>query len=326
MEELKKSSNLEENEILSYVNTLAKKGFIFNQPNSKGLLVYRLMPVLMVGIFEYLFMKKIFYTEQEKKIANLFEDYFQEVSDFIQSNYDTILPIFEKMRPYDRTLSILDRNVEGEEIEISVNSSLDVPEEQIMLSQKVEELIDKFEDIAVGHCFCRHHKDLLGKSCTQTELRENCFTFGKSAKFVAEQGFGRLISKEEALKLMKLSEKDGLVHKAFHPNLDITKEETSICNCCKDCCGTLEWWRMGLTALINSTNYLSQINDDLCTGCGTCVEKCPVDAVKLNEYDNAKVNEQYCIGCGVCAHFCPESAITLLEGMRRVYIPPPRLK
>jgi NAD-dependent dihydropyrimidine dehydrogenase PreA subunit len=326
LEELKKSSKLEEKEILNYVKVLAKKGFLFNQPNSKGIMIYRLMPILMVGAFEYIFMKKLDYTEEEKKIAELFEKYFLEISDFIQSNYDTILPIFEKMPPYDRTLAILDKNLQGDEVEIQINRTIEVPEEYIIPTQKVEELINKFDNIAVGHCFCRHYNDLLGKSCTQTELRENCFTFGKSANYVAEQGFGRLISKEEALRLMKLSENDGLVHKAFHPNSDINREESSICNCCKDCCGTLEWWRMGLTALINSTNYICKINEDSCNGCGICIEKCPVDAIELTENNKAKLNDQYCIGCGVCVHFCPESAISMLEGMRKVYIPPPRLR
>lgn len=326
MEELKKSSTLPEERLHFFIKSLAKKGFLFNQPNSEGIMVYRLMPILMVGAFEYIFMKKINYTEEEKKIAYLFEDYFHEISDFIQSNYDTITPIFEKMRPYDRTLSILDDNINGEEIDIEVNSSIDIPEEQIIPTQKVEELINKFDDIAVGRCFCRQHKDLLGQSCTQTELRENCFTFGKSARYVTEQGFGRLISKQEALEIMKKSEIDGLVHKAFHPHSDIYREESSICNCCKDCCGTLEWWRMGLTALINSTNHLSKIDGDVCTGCGICIEKCPTDAIELNHNDKAKVNEQCCIGCGVCAHFCPEHAISLLEGLRKVYVPPPRIK
>ena len=326
MEELKKSSTLPEERLHLSIKSLAKKGFLFNQPNSEGIMVYRLMPILMVGAFEYIFMKKINYSEEEKKIAYLFEDYFHEITDFIQSNYDMITPIFEKMRPYDRTLSILDDNINGEEIDIEVNSSLEVPEEQIIPTQKVEELINKFDDIAVGRCFCRQHKDLLGQPCTQTELRENCFTFGKSARYVTEQGFGRLISKQEALEIMKKSEADGLVHKAFHPHSDISREESSICNCCKDCCGTLEWWRMGLTALINSTNHLSKIDEDICTGCGICIEKCPVDAIRLNNIDKAEVNEEYCIGCGVCAHFCPEHAISLLEGLRKVYVPPPRIK
>ena len=326
MEQLKKSSKLPETQILLFVKELAKKGFIFNQPSSKGLMVYRLLPLLMVGAFEYLYMKKIEHNELDKKLAKMFSDYFEETRDFIQNNYDQILPVFEKMLPFDRTMPILADTTQGDEINLSINEEIEVPEEQILLTQKVEELIDKFDDISVGHCFCRHHRDILGEPCKHTDLRENCFTFGKSARYIAEQGFGRLISKEEALDIMKKSEDDGLVHKAFHPHSDITKAETSICNCCKDCCGTLEWWRMGMVALINSTNFLSQVDSDICSGCGTCVEKCPVDAIELNDSDIAEVNAEYCLGCGVCAHFCPENAITLLEGMRKVYVAPPRLR
>ncbi len=326
MEQLKNSSKLPETQILSFVKGLAKKGFIFNQPSSKGLMIYRLLPLLMVGAFEYLYMKKIEHNEVDKKLAKMFSDYFEETRDFIQDNYDQILPVFEKMLPLDRTMPILAKTIQGDEINLSINEEIQVPEEVILPTQKVEELIEKFDDISVGHCFCRHHRDLLGKPCKHTELRENCFTFGKSARYIAEQGFGRSISKEEALDIMKKSEDDGLVHKAFHPHSNISKAETSICNCCKDCCGTLEWWRMGIVALINSTNFLSQVDQNLCSGCGTCVEKCPVDAIELNDSDIAEVNAEYCLGCGVCAHFCPENAIILLEGMRKVYVPPPRLR
>lgn len=325
LEELRKSSKMSDEQILRHVKSLAKKGYIFNQPNSKGVMVYRLMPLVMVGAFEYSFMGRIHHTPEEKALAELFAKYFDEVEDFIQANYDNIIPMFEKMRPFDRTLPILEQNVSGNEIQIKVNKELNTPEEVILPTQNIEDLIEKFDDIAVGHCFCRNHKDLLGEPCKQTELRENCFTFGKSARYVSEQGFARLISKDEALKIMKESEKDGLVHKAFHPHSDIQREETSICNCCKCCCGTLEWWRGGMTAMINSTNFLSSIDKDLCTGCGICIEKCPVEAIKLDTEDIAIVNEKICIGCGVCAHFCPENAVALIEGMRRVYVPPPKM-
>ncbi len=326
MEQLKVSSKMSEGEILSHVKKLAKKGFIFNQPSSKGVMVYRLMPLVMVGVFEYTFMKKIEFTEDNKELAALFAKLFNELSDFIQENYDTVITLFQNMPPFDRTIPILDKNVSGEEINIEINEKLEVPEEIIIPTQKVEDLIKKFKDIAVGYCFCRHHQDLLGNPCKQTELRENCFTFGKSARYVTEQGFGRIISQEEALKLIKESEKDGLVHKAWHPHSDISKDETSICNCCEDCCGTFDWWRKGSTAMINSTNFISIIDKDSCVGCGTCVEKCPVGAIELNVDDKAERNSDWCIGCGVCVHFCPENAISLKEGMRKVYVPPPRLR
>jgi ferredoxin len=324
MEELKKNSKMSEPEILEHINFLTQKGVIFNQPSSNGVMVYRLLPLMMVGPFEYLLMKKIQYSEEEKRLAVLFKKLFDEAKDLIHDRYDMFIPVFQKLPPIDRTVAIHSKTSIGDKVQISINKELEVPEEQIIPVQKIEDLINKFDDIAVGHCFCRQHKDLLGDPCKKTNLRENCFTFGKSARFCVEQGFQRIISKEEALDLLQQSEEAGLVHKAFHPHSDISKEETSICNCCSDCCATFELWREGVLPLINSTYYLSQVDEDLCAGCGTCTTKCTVGAINLNNNNKAEVNKARCIGCGLCAHFCPQGAITLLEGMRKVYIPPIR--
>ena len=48
--------------------------------------------------------------------------------------------------------------------------------------------------------------------------------------------------------------------------------------------------------------------------------------MRLNEDGKAERVGENCIGCGVCAYFCPENAISMLEGMRTVFIPPPRLR
>lgn len=326
MEQLKLSSKMSENEIEMHVKKLSKKGFIFNQPSSKGVMVYRLMPIFMVGVFEYTFMKKLEISEENEKLAMLFAKLFDELRNFVQKNYDNIVPIYQNFPPIDRTVPILDKTTEGEEIKILINKEISIPEEKVLPTQKVEEIIKKFEDIAVGHCFCRHHKDILGNPCKTTNIRENCFTFGKSARYTSEHGFARMISKDEALKILKESEKAGLVHKAFHPHEDIERDETSICNCCECCCATFEMWRKGAISMINSTNYLSYIDEKLCTGCSICINKCPVNAIELNDDNKAERNAEWCIGCGVCAHFCPENAISLLEGMRKVYVPPPKLR
>jgi len=53
-----------------------------------------------------------------------------------------------------------------------------------------------------------------------------------------------------------------------------------------------------------------KIDEEKCTGCGSCVDVCPVDALKL-ENDKAKVYEDTCIDCGTCVDECPVEAIEL---------------
>jgi len=55
----------------------------------------------------------------------------------------------------------------------------------------------------------------------------------------------------------------------------------------------------------------SIINEDLCTGCGTCIKICPYNAIQKDERGIARVNDVLCKGCGVCAASCPEKAITM---------------
>ena len=56
--------------------------------------------------------------------------------------------------------------------------------------------------------------------------------------------------------------------------------------------------------------YVSEIDPDLCTACETCMERCPMDAIKLDD-DFAEIIDGRCIGCGVCIPTCPEEAISL---------------
>ena len=44
------------------------------------------------------------------------------------------------------------------------------------------------------------------------------------------------------------------------------------------------------------------INDEFCTGCGTCVAKCPANALTIDE--KPKVNMSKCIKCGTCFFNC----------------------
>nr|MDK2850273.1 hypothetical protein [Candidatus Cloacimonadota bacterium] len=52
-----------------------------------------------------------------------------------------------------------------------------------------------------------------------------------------------------------------------------------------------------------------KIDKDLCTGCGACVDTCPVNALEMKD-DKSVVDEDTCIDCGACISSCPVEAIS----------------
>jgi len=54
---------------------------------------------------------------------------------------------------------------------------------------------------------------------------------------------------------------------------------------------------------------IAKVDNEKCTGCGVCVEICPVNAIKI-ENKKAVISEE-CIGCGACINQCPSEAISL---------------
>ena len=90
MDQLVQSSKLSTQKIEQLTTNLAKKGLIFNQPSSSGVMIYRLLPLMLVGVMEYKFMVELTGSQEEKELAMLFEKLLVELRDEIQDNFDTI--------------------------------------------------------------------------------------------------------------------------------------------------------------------------------------------------------------------------------------------
>jgi len=69
--------------------------------------------------------------------------------------------------------------------------------------------------------------------------RESCIAFGDGAKVWAGWGYGRNITKFEAMNILKEVRNKGAVHSVIHEKDDTSLPVVAICNCCWDCCGIL---------------------------------------------------------------------------------------
>jgi len=167
--------------------------------------------------------------------------------------------------------------------------------------------------IYLSPCICRQSKDVQGKGCEHPQ--ETCITIGRNPRILLEQG--RIISKEEALDVLRMSQENGLVICPTN-----TQKPFMICSCCGCSCLFLENLKKyeNPARFVNS-NYFISINEEKCTGCGDCISVCPMNANKVNENVISEVDLGYCIGCGVCIPKCPENARTLVKKEKEV-IPP----
>jgi len=52
------------------------------------------------------------------------------------------------------------------------------------------------------------------------------------------------------------------------------------------------------------------VDPEECTGCESCVDACPTDAIEMQD-DIAVVDPETCEDCGDCVEACPVEAITL---------------
>ncbi len=279
------------NKVTTLLEEMADKGFLFCKTR-KGTRLYNLMQ-LVPGISEYQFMRGTS-TDRDKKLARLFEDFH---------NVTWGNPDANKSRPtvpFARVLVVEKEMPHG----VAVHPY-----------DKVSEYIEQSKSISVSQCFCRHQAELLEEPCDKP--KETCFCFGPTAEFVMERGFGRRIAKEEALEILDRCEDAGLVHCSSN----VSDRIDFLCNCCICHCGIIQTLKDTRKISFGATsNYLVAVDSAECTGCGDCLEICPLDILSL-QGDVVDRDAGMCIGCGLCVSRCPSEALSMVP--REEVITPP---
>ncbi|MGD9818011.1 MAG: 4Fe-4S binding protein [Desulfomonilaceae bacterium] len=171
--------------------------------------------------------------------------------------------------------------------------------------EDLKEIIKSKDTISVGKCVCRTQQKLLDKGCGKP--LEACLQFGSHAHFYVEKGMGRYISQDEALEILEKCDEAGLVPQPF-----VSQDTGGICNCCGDCCGILRSIKLHPKPADKVlANYHAQADPETCSSCGTCLDRCQMDAITLEEGATAQVDRDRCIGCGLCVTTCPTESMSL---------------
>lgn len=174
---------------------------------------------------------------------------------------------------------------------------------EVMPYEAAEEMIKQQSKIVVAPCICRKEHRMMDKGCDNP--LEMCLVFGAGATYYHGNGLGRLISKDEALDILKKGVDAGLVIQPGN-----AQKAINICMCCGCCCQVLKQVKaLPEPAKVLNSSYYAVVSDDLCVGCGICEERCHMDAIVVN--DIAAVDLSRCIGCGACVPTCDTEAITL---------------
>jgi NAD-dependent dihydropyrimidine dehydrogenase PreA subunit len=226
-------------------------------------------------------------------------EFYDLWSTYMETEWPNLAPILTELlpRPFTRV--------------IPVGKSVDPGKVQVLAPENVREIIDSAGRLAVTACTCR----LTMRKCEAPV--EVCLQINRGADYTIERGSGREVTKKEALKIIAETEEAGLVH--------VTMNKAGvghfICNCCGCCCQSFTLLIADELPICDPSRYRPEVDIDVCSGCGTCEERCWFDAISVSENQVAAVIEDKCLGCGQCAIGCPEEAISMIEAREPGFIP-----
>lgn len=283
---LAKKTGIEVEKLTAMLEDMANRGVVFAKAKPGGENRYSLLPTIP-GLFEFPFMRPE-RQPQVKELGRLWEQYHHEGMGDSHAGSPT---------PQMRVIPVQET--------IPMTS-------EVLPYEVVSDMIERAEVISLTNCACRVSKGACDKPL------EVCFSFDDMARFLVERDRARFVDKEEALRVLKFAEDQGLVH-----TINNSQDKPGvICNCCGCCCTLLR----GITELnnpnaISTSSYVASYTPDECIGCFLCVERCPMKAVEEN-VDHITLYQERCIGCALCVSTCPTGSLVLGKRASNPEVPP----
>ena len=284
---------------------MAEKGLLMDLERPNGKVYYVLCPTV-IGFFEFSMMR-VRSDYDQRKLSHLYHEYM------LNDPQNTFLK--QAVREQTQLVRTL-----VHETALSEENFV-----EILNYERASEIIREAKLHAVSLCHCRHVKHHLGEDCGHP--MENCLSLGRGTNFLIKRKLAKQIDRDQALDILAQARELGMVQSADN----VQNRVSFICNCCGCSCSILEAFKR-IQLNENSThtsNYIAYVNSESCTGCGKCVQACPIEAISMKAGETtgerpAKqsiIDESRCLGCGVCVSSCPFKVITMQRRSRRIFTP-----
>jgi Na+-translocating ferredoxin:NAD+ oxidoreductase subunit B len=270
--EVASRAGLDPRETRNTLKRMAGKGLVEIR-KGEGEFTYALRP-FVVGFYEGQV------SRMDAEMAQLFEDYYHETKGGILRE----TPSLHRIIPVGRAIPL---------------------QVDIHPFERATEILEKALSWGVRECICRKQQHLLGKDCGHP--LESCLVFAPVKNAFERSTVDRAISKEEALRILQMTEDAGLVHTSGNYRDGVEY----ICNCCTCCCGIMRGIaEYGIMSAVARADFQIILTEGTCTACGDCVGRCQFHALSLAGSE-IEIDQLKCMGCGLCVVACPVEGLHL---------------
>ncbi len=265
---------------------MVRRGLITAGRTDAGL-GYGLMP-FAVGIYE------MQVNTIDAEFARLFEDYYHQAFGTMVG----ITPQLHRVVPVEQSVRV---------------------DMEVRPFESAADIVAQAKAWGVMDCLCRKQQALIGQPCEHPV--DVCMIFSATPGAFDQSTTVRALTQEGAMATLRRAAEAGLVHSVSNNQ----QGSWYICNCCSCACGILRGLvDLGLANVIARSAFVNQVDEDVCIGCGSCVEKCQFGALTLDDDQHLVcVDEIRCVGCGVCTVVCPVEALSMVRRPEEEVLPPP---
>lgn len=173
----------------------------------------------------------------------------------------------------------------------------------------VREILKANSPVATVPCSCR-------RQVKKTDVAVNtCVQFGRSAEYAIVRGSGWELDYEGALRTIDEAEESAEVHQWANWR---TLSFGLMCNCEREACVNFRTALEGgipIDKLMAKSRFEAVVEQELCTGCQVCIDRCNFDAIEMVKPTGSKkykavIDPEKCWGCGLCVIKCDPGALS----------------